>query len=348
MAVSDYRSGLQPLELPRPELEPGEALVEVTACGVCQSDVKVVRGNMPFSDALPLPHVPGHEICGRVVESNPIGEAASGTRVIAAVHVPCQQCTRCLAGDYQLCQGLESLGFSRPGGFAGFVKVPFGNLIEVPDELDDVHAAPVSCAVGTAFRAVVTRGGVRLGSSVAVVGLGGVGIHAAQIANLAGAHVVGLDVSAGALDAARKLGLHAERSDDGDIERSVIEKQTQGEGFDVVVETVGKRATLDLACRLIRPGGRLVGVGYTVGTDLVVPSHRFALDEIELVGSRNSKRDELLTALRLAATGRLKVVVDRVEPLEKANDVIDDLESGRIAGRAVLRVADSRQLPVRQ
>ena len=340
MALVDYESGLQLRELPRPKLDPGEALVEVTACGVCQSDVKVVRGNMPFSDALALPHVPGHEICGRVVESNPEGAAPSGTRVIAAVHVSCHQCSRCHAGDFHLCHSLETLGFTLQGGFAEFVKVPIGNLIQVPEELDDVHAAPVPCAVSTAFRAVVTRGGVRPGSRVAVVGLGGVGIHAAQIAKLAAGEVVGLDVSPAALQAARRLGLAAEQSDDGDTLRTVIESKTQDEGFDVVIETVGKRATLDLAYRLIRRGGRLVGVGYTLGTNLVVPSHRFALDEIELVGSRNARRDELLTALRLAATGKLKVVVDRVEALEKANDVIDDLESGRISGRAVLRVAD--------
>ena len=324
MVVERYGEPLAAAEVPGPALRPGTARLEIVTCGVCFSDVKTARGKMPFSDSLPLPHVCGHEICARVLETDPAGALEPGTLVVVYHVWPCRRCDRCRAGDEQLCRRPEAwAGFSHPGGFQEQLVAPLDRLTPVPDGIDPVHAAPLTCALGTAYRAVLTRGRVTAGATVVVIGLGGVGVHALQIAHAAGARATGTDVSERALDVARGLGLRV-----GEPPSEV----------DVVVDTVGTPATIARAERLVRPGGRIVAVGYGVDRSLELPSARLVLEEVELVGSRYVARDELERAIRLVADGRVQTVVDRVLPLERANEAFEALEAGEVVGRVVLEV----------
>jgi D-arabinose 1-dehydrogenase-like Zn-dependent alcohol dehydrogenase len=342
MAVTDYHEPLTLLDVPPPELPVGYAMLEVLACGVCFSDVKTSRGLMPYSGELGLPHVPGHEIAGRVLETNPPGLMPTGGLVTVYHYWPCGRCSACRRGDETLCTRLEAwTGFTHPGGFQERLAVPVDRLVSVPDSIGPVLAAPMSCALGTAYRSVVTRGGVRAGSRVAVLGLGGVGIHAAQVAVSAGARVIGFDLHEPTLALAAELGIDARRSDDAGAADPVLD-ETDGEGLDVVVDTVGHEPTLALADRLLRTGGRLVGVGYAPGTALNVPTPRLVLGELELVGSRFAHRDDLERAVRLVAAGEVRPVVGLVAPLEEVNDVFEALERGDVVGRAVLDVAGVR------
>ncbi len=338
MAVRRFGAPLEPTELPEPRPGPGEALLEVLTCGVCFSDVKTSRGRMPFSDRLTLPHVPGHEVCARVVEAHP-PVVAPGTIVVVNHYWPCRRCARCRAGIEQQCTDPQGwIGFMSPGGFEQRLVAPIDRLTPVPPEIDPVHAAPLTCAVGTSYRAVTTRGGVTPGSRVAVIGLGGVGIHTLQIANAAGARAVGLDISSPALEVAEQLGLAAYPAADPESEERIL---AGGEGVDVVIDTVGNEATFAQAFRLTRAGGRIVGVGYDVDSDIVLPSPRFVLEEVELVGSRYVALDELERAIALVAEGRVQTVVDRVLPLAEANAALEALERGEVVGRVVLDVAGS-------
>jgi alcohol dehydrogenase len=342
MAVTTYDEPLAPIDVAAPELPHGYALLEVMACGVCFSDMKTARGLMPYSAELELPHVPGHEIAGRVVETNPPGLMRTGELVTVYHYWPCGRCAACRRGDETLCSDLESwVGFTHPGGFQERIAVPLGRLITVPDSVDPVEAAPMSCALGTAYRSVVTRGGVRPGMRVAVLGLGGVGIHAAQIAVSAGARVAGYDLHEPTLERASELGIDARRGDDPDAVQEALDG-TGGEGLDLVIDTVGHEPTLTMAERLLRPGGRLVGVGYAPDTALTVPTPRLVLGELELVGSRFAHRDDLENAVRLVAVGQVRPVIGLVAALEDVNDVFDALERGEVVGRAVLDVAGAR------
>ncbi len=339
MAVTDYEAPLELLDLPEPELAPGWALLEVLTCGVCFSDVKTSRGHMPYSDRIALPHVPGHEVFGRVLRTEPAGLLPEGTTAVVFHYWPCGRCRACRRGDETLCSALVAwMGFTDPGGFRERIGVPVDRLIPVPPSMDPVRAAPMTCALGTAYRSVVTRGGVRAGTRTAILGLGGVGIHAAQVAAVAGADVVGFDVHEPTLDAARALGLDARRSDDEASHAELI-GSARDEGVDVVVDTVGHDDTLGLAVRLLRPGGRLVGVGYAPSTELRVATPHFVLDELELVGSRYAHRDDVERAIGLVAQGQVQTVVGMVRPLEDVNEVFHALESGSVVGRAVLDVA---------
>jgi D-arabinose 1-dehydrogenase-like Zn-dependent alcohol dehydrogenase len=339
MAVTAYGEPLASLDAPEPKLRYGHALLEVLACGVCFSDVKTARGKMPYSSELSLPHIPGHEVCGRVIRTDPAGAVEPGTLVTVHHYWPCGRCARCHGGDEQLCLNLVAwMGFTDPGGFQERLAVPLDRLVRLPDGIDPTRAAPMSCALGTAYRATVTRGGVRAGTSAVVLGVGGVGIHALQIARAAGATVVGLDLAQRSLESARELGLRAERADDRQEEERIV-AQTDGAGVDVVIDTVGRQASLAQADRLVREGGRIVGVGYLPTESLSMPTPRWVLGEVELVGSRYVRRDELDRAVRLVAEGAVRPVVDRVWPLEEVNDVFERLEAGEVAGRAVLDVA---------
>jgi acryloyl-coenzyme A reductase len=179
---------------------------------------------------------------------------------------------------------------------------------------------------------------VRPGHRVVVIGLGGVGIHALQIARAAGADAVGLDVSERALEVARQLGLEARPAGDVESERAILGR-SGGDGVDAVLDTVGTEGTLQQAFRLVRAAGRIVGVGYSVASRIDLPTARFVLEEIELVGSRYVSMDELTRVIALVANGQVESVVDRVLPLRDANRALEALEAGEVVGRVVLDVA---------
>jgi D-arabinose 1-dehydrogenase-like Zn-dependent alcohol dehydrogenase len=339
MAVTSYTEPLTELDFPEPELRPGYALIEVLSCGVCFSDVKTSRGKMPYSDELPLPHVPGHEISGRVIASDPPGAIEAGSRVVVHHYATCGRCAHCRAGRENHCSNLAAwIGFTHQGGFAERVAVPLDRLFAIPESIDPLYAGPMTCALGTAFRSVVGRGQVTAGMDVAVIGLGGVGIHAVQIARHAGARVVGLDTSGRALELAAELGVRTLQAEDPDVEERALAEAGEA-GFDVVIDNVGHERTLERAVRLVRAAGRVVGVGYAAGRNLTVPTSTFALGELELVGSRYVARDELARAIRMVVDGDVRVIVDRVRPLAEVNEAYEDLEQGRLTGRVVLDVA---------
>ena len=339
MAVTSYGEPLVELDLPDPELRPGHALLEVLACGVCFSDVKTSRGLMPFSDELELPHVPGHEISARVIATDPEGAIEPGTNVVVHHYTPCGRCSRCRAGDENQCQNLVAwTGFTHDGGFEERVVVPLDRLFEVPENVDPLYAGPLTCALGTAYRSIVGRGEVAAGMDVAIIGIGGVGIHTLQIARSAGARAVAFDMSARALEVAGELGLDAMKADEPDVEERALAGTDAG-AFDLVIDNVGAEQTLEQAVRLVRPGGRIVGVGYKAETELRVPTPIFALGELELMGSRYVSRDELARAIQLVADGHVKLIVDQVLPLSEVNKAYETLEKGGLAGRLVLDVA---------
>jgi D-arabinose 1-dehydrogenase-like Zn-dependent alcohol dehydrogenase len=337
MCVVGYGRPLELVDLPRPSPPPGCALVEVLACGLCFSDVKTIRGHMPYSARLELPHVPGHEVSGRVVEVNGESQLRPGQRVIVYHLWACHRCASCRRGEENLCQDLVGwMGFTHPGGFQEYVVAPVEDLLPVPESVPPLAAPALTCAMGTAYRAVATRGAVRPGERVVVIGLGGVGVHAAQIARVCGARVLGVDVSEPKLVAARQAGLEDLAVVD-DLEARVREF-TGGEGADVVVETTGVPGLLERARAAGRPGARVVGVGYRVGELAAVLSDQWVLWEYTLLGSRYASRAEMGRVVRLVAEGLVSPVIGAVLPLEEANRAVDTLEAGQATGRLVLAV----------
>lgn len=339
MAVIDYQRPLELIERPVPRPGPGEALVRILYCGVCYSDVKTATGHMPFSSRLALPHVPGHEISGEVAAVGAGVTLRAGQRVVVFNYWACGSCHRCRAGQENVCLSLRGwVGFTSPGGFQEYLVVPQSALLPLPAAIRPEQAAALSCAVGTSYHALIARGRVAPGETALVIGAGGVGLHAVQLARAAGARVLAVDVEPARLDLARQHGAEAVALAGPDAARWVSD-QTDGVGADLVLDAAGRRESLELASAAVRVGGRVVLVGYTVGEAFPVPSAETVLREVTYLGSRYLTRDELARAIALVAAGAIRPVVEEVLDLEQANEALARLSAGRTVGRTVLRVA---------
>ncbi len=341
MVVERYGEPLRMAELPVPSPGPGEVLVRVLGCGVCRSDLKVAAGAMPFSPTLRLPHVPGHEISGEVAALGPGAAGRVGDRVLVYHYWACGRCVHCQAGEENLCLRLRGwAGFTTPGGFQEYLAVPDDCVLPLPANIRPEQGGPLTCALGTAYHAIVTRGGVRAGETVAILGAGGVGLHAVQVACASGARVVAVDVQPHRLEAARAAGAQdAVLADDGAAER--IREATAGRGADLVVDTVGHHTSLLAGASLVRRGGRIVLVGYTARADEYppLPSERAVLEEMSVLGSRYATRRELSRALDLVARGLVRPIISGEVPLERANEALAMVREDRAIGRVIVRVA---------
>jgi 2-desacetyl-2-hydroxyethyl bacteriochlorophyllide A dehydrogenase len=338
MAIREYAAPLELMDLPIPEAKPGSVLIRILTCGVCYSDLKTARGKMPFSSKLKLPHVPGHEICGEIVEANPQTGFRAGERVIVYNYWSCGRCAMCRMGMENLCESLTAwVGFTDPGGFEEYLAVPAERLLRLPAGITPEQAAPISCALGTSYRALVTRGQVRPGQTVVIQGVGGLGLSALQVARASGARVLAVDIAPSHLEVSMKLGA-AESALAGEAARAMVRDFTSGVGADLVIDTVGHEDSLHEAAKMARRGGRVIGVGYVVGGFAPIQTDDFVLREIEFCGSRYVQRHELERAISLLASGRVQNVIDDVLPLERANEALERLSAGKVVGRTVLRI----------
>lgn len=340
MAVVDYAKPLEMMDLPEPELKPGFVLLRVLTCGVCFSDYKTAKGLMHYSDTLPLPHVPGHEICGEVVEAAPETGWQTGDRVVVYHYWSCSRCAYCRKGQEHLCTNLVGwAGFTHHGGFEEYLVAPAGRLLRVPEGLSPEHASSATCAAGTAYRAVVSRGRVQAGETVVILGSGGVGLQAVQFAQISGAHTLAVDIDQRKLDVVKQFDIAGVALGNEEAEAWVSDF-TDGVGADLIINTVGQPEMFDQAAKLVRRGGRIVGVGYSFGKYASFEMASMVLNEVEILGTRYALRYEMERTLGLYASGKVKAVVDDVLPLEGVNEAFDRLEQGKTIGRTVIQVGE--------
>ncbi|HEU0103720.1 MAG TPA: zinc-binding dehydrogenase [Mycobacteriales bacterium] len=295
-----------PAEVPDPEPPEGGVVVAVEATGMCRSDWHAVMGH---DSAVALPHVPGHELSGRVVA---VGAGVRRWSVGDLVTTPfvcgCGRCGVCAAGNTHVCPDQQQPGFTHWGSFAELVALHAAdtNLVGVPDGLDVGAAATLGCRFATAYRAVRTRAGARSGEWVAVLGCGGVGLSAVLVAVAAGARVVAVDVSPDALAVARSLG--AEVLVDGaeaDVPAAVHEA-TRG-GAHVAVDALGSPGTCRDSVLSLRRRGRQVQVGLLppAGGRVEVPMERVIAWELDLLGSHGMPAADYPAMLADVASGLL-------------------------------------------
>jgi alcohol dehydrogenase len=344
MVIERYGAPLVLRDIPSPTPGPGEVLVRVLGCGVCRTDLKIAAGAMPFSATLPLPHVPGHEISGEIAALGPGARARVGDRVVVFNYWACGRCAHCQAGDETLCERLRGwVGFTSPGGFQEYLVAPDDCVLPLPDAVRPEHGGPLSCALGTAYHAAVSRGAVRAGEAVAVVGAGGVGLHIVQVARAAGAAVFAVDVQPHRLEAARAAGADAAFLT-GDDAVAGVRLATGGRGADLVLDTVGHHDSVLAAADLVRAGGRIVLIGYTGRAEEYppLPTQRVVLGQLTLMGSRYVTRLELRRALDLVARGLVRPVISGEVPLERANEALAMVRDDQATGRVIVRVGGAR------
>jgi D-arabinose 1-dehydrogenase-like Zn-dependent alcohol dehydrogenase len=311
-----------------------DVVVAVQASGVCGSDLHFLDGSARTAHT---PITLGHEIAG-VVRSSGLDDWPEGTAVVVSAGTHCGRCPRCLEGRVNLCRDAEVIGIDRDGGLADSVAVPADLLVARPPTLDPGAAATSVDAGATAWHAITRRGAVARGDSVAVVGVGGLGTYAVQIAVNAGASVTAVDTDPDALDRALSLGAEAAvLVEPGASVGREVKRLTDG-GVDVALEFVGLAATIDAAIKCLRPGGRAVVVG--VGTEplLTIPPVLWSNNEYTLTGSYGSLPGDTKEVLRALDDGRLVPPPMRRIGIEEAAEIITALARGETAARGRLIV----------
>lgn len=319
-----------------PRIEPHETLVRVRHVGVCGTDLKIRAGRMGLNV---LPLIMGHEVSGEVAEvGSEVRGFAAGDRVTVNFYVTCGRCQFCREGRDTLCQEVRQHGFSIDGGFSEYMKTPGVNLCKVPAHVPLERACILADAVATSYHAVTKRAQVRPGKTVALVGVGGVGLHALQMAKLAGGWVIAVDVNEARLELARKFGADAVVDARQGPFAQDVRQLTGGQGVDVVLEFVANAQTLPSSYRSLKRAGRLVFVGYTPELPMSVMPHELVRNEWEIMGSRATTKQELQETMDLVGQGRIQPIVDRIFPLKDIELAFEALRQGQSLGRNVIAV----------
>lgn len=350
-------------EIPVPTPRAGEALVKVSACGMCHSDLHVLGGAIAF----PTPAVVGHEIAGTVVALGPGTERAAvrvGDQVAGGFLMPCGSCEACGRGRDDLCDPFFSLnrlkgllydGETRlsdaagnpiamysMGGLAEYCVVPLTALAATPAEVDPTAGSILGCAALTAYGAVRRGADLRHGETCAVVATGGVGSSILALARAFGAkQVIAIDVDDDKLAAARALGAtHTINSRTASNLRATVDEITGGRGVDVAFEALGQPATWTSALDVLADGGRMVPIGLGAGVQTAaVEINRLVRRSQSIRGSYGARtRQDLPEVVRLAAEGTLpyRNVVTRHFSLDQVNEAYAQLKEGSIVGRGVI------------
>jgi 6-hydroxycyclohex-1-ene-1-carbonyl-CoA dehydrogenase len=327
-----------------PELAEGEVLVEVAGCGVCHTDISFLHMGVPTRMKPPL--VLGHEISGKVVAH---GEGAgdwAGKNVLVPAVLPCGECPACLADRRRICWSQVMPGNDRDGGYASHVAVPAKYLCPVGDDVlannDLADLAIVSDAVTTPFQAM-KRAHVAEGDLVIVIGAGGLGIHAVQVAEAIGAKVIALDVDFAKLETVRENS-EAEAIDVRDQDFKAIKGAVKGAAKALgapkfgwkIMEMSGTKPGQETAFGLLGFGATLGIIGFTLAKPEVRLSNLMAFDA-DMFGIWGCDPTLYPEVVEWIAAGKIKVgPYAEQHPLAEINDMMTAAHEGKLSRRAVM------------
>jgi alcohol dehydrogenase, propanol-preferring len=340
-ATTGYRAAVvhrfhEPLtieQVPARPLEPGQVRVKVEASGLCHTDIHAAHGDWPVKPSPPF--VPGHEGVGIVTELGAgVSDVAIGDRVAMPwLGYACGACDYCVSGWETLCLEQKNMGYSIDGGFAEYATAYGRYVVKIPDSIDPLDAAPLTCAGVTTFKAV-KLGGTRSSDLVAVFGVGGLGHLALQYAAIEGGRVVAVDLTDEKLELARSLG--AEYTVNAARDDAVEAIQRLG-GADQAIATAVSPRGFEAAYSSLRRGGTLVLVGLPAENEIKLPIFETVLNGITIIGSIVGTRTDLRRVFDLHAAGKTRVIRE-TRPLDQVNQAIADVEAGSIAARIVFQL----------
>lgn len=317
-------------DIPVPEPQHGQVLVQIETSGLCHTDIHAAHGDWPVKPVPPF--VPGHEGVGVVVRTGPgVSGVSEGDRVaVPWLGWACGACELCASGWETLCAKAKYTGYTVDGGFAEFVVADAPFVGRVPDAVDPLDAAPLTCAGVTTYKAVKVSG-ARSSDLVAVFGIGGLGHLAMQYAQIAGATVAAVDVIDAKLEVAKRLG--AAHTVNGTHEDPVEVIQALG-GADVAIVLAATPRAYEQAFASLRANGTLVGVGLPADNTMRLPIFETVLRGIKVVGSLVGTRVDLAETFELHADGRTHIVRES-RSLDQVNEAMAEVESGSVEARLV-------------
>jgi alcohol dehydrogenase, propanol-preferring len=328
--VHDFGEPLRLEEVVKPVAGPGEIVVRIEASGLCHTDIHAAHGDWPVKPTPPF--TPGHEGVGIVKEiGSDVTEVVVGDRVaVPWLGYACGTCDYCVSGWETLCLEQKNMGYSLDGSFADYVKAYARYVVKVPDGVDPVDAAPLTCAGVTTYKAIKVAG-TRPSDLVAIFGVGGLGHLAIQYAAIAGGRVVAVDLVDEKLELAKELGaeftVNAAEQDPAEFIRKLG-------GADQAIALAVSPASFEQAYGSLRRGGTLVFVALPPENHIELRIFETVLNGITVVGSIVGTRVDLREVFELHAAGKTHVIRE-TRSLGDVNEAMADVEGGRVPARVV-------------
>lgn len=307
-------------DVPIPQMEAGEVLLRVRACGICGSDLKIQDDQHPYTP----PVVIGHEFAGEIIEVDAgVSSWKVGERVVAEQHFKaCGRCRQCLTGNAFACRSKRAPGYFSDGAFTEFIKVPAWLLHRIPDNLSFVEAALTEPSA-VAAHGMLDRTGIHPEDIVLILGCGPIGLVAAKMAQAEGASkviITGVDRDETArLPKARELGIdHVVNVMKDDLE-GLVNDLTHGEGADAVIELSGALPAISQSFQLARRLGRVGIIGQPPTDEIKIPYRQAMFRALTVSFSYSSKYTSWERALSLFERGAVKPsqFITHVLPLEE-------------------------------
>lgn len=325
-------------DFPTPEPGPGEVLVRLHAAALNRVDLWV-RDGWPGLK-LDMPHISGSDGAGVIAAlGSEVQGLEQGARVVINANIGCGSCDFCLSGFDNRCRDWHLLGETMRGTLAEYVAVPARNVLLLPDEVHFGPAAAASLVYLTAWHSLITRGDLRPGERVLIVGAsGGVNTACIQVAKYTGAEVLVVGSNSAKLALAESLGadLLFDRSEDDNWSKAVY-LATGREGVDVVVDNVGAGSMMS-SLRAARKGGRILTVGNTAGARFEIDNRFIFGKHLSILGSTMGTLNDFETVMERVFAGDLQPVIDRIYPLQETPEAERRLEAGEQMGKIVIEI----------
>jgi NADPH:quinone reductase-like Zn-dependent oxidoreductase len=314
----------------------GEVAIDVKATSLNHLDLFVRRGAPGIK--VPLPHIPGCDASGVVAD---LGEGVvgfeAGDRVLMDPSITCGRCEFCIRGDASLCRSFGVIGEHMRGTSAEKLVVPAVNLVKIPGHMTFEDAAAVPMAFETAWRMMITRGRLRPGESVLILGAAaGVGTACIQIAKVSGARVLAAASSEEKLALCRELGADVviDYRNEDFVKRA--KEETNGRGVDVCVDYIGKDTWVK-SLRSVVQGGRVLTCGATTGYDPATDLRHVFYRQLEIIGSTTGSKNDLEAALQFIFKGEMKPVIGKIMDLPDTAEAHRLMEAREVLGKIVIR-----------
>ncbi len=334
--VVGYHDKLQLNEVPAPEITgPHDVIVRIGGAGVCRPDLPILEGQWEAKSGVALPYTIGHENAGWV---EAIGDAVTnvtvGDKVILHPLITCGLCRACRFGDDVHCENSRFPGIDTDGGYAEFLKTTARSVVKIDDSLEPADVAALADAGLTAYHAAAKVARMtRPGDTCVVIGAGGLGHIGIQVlAAISALRIVVVDRNPDAVELAKEVGAEIGIVADGTHVQQVLDL-TDGHGAEAVLDFVGEGGATAEGTAMLRRAGSFFVVGY--GENIDVPTIDVISTEINFIGNLVGSYNDLGELMDLAARGKVKLHTSTYA-LADFQQALDDLDAGRVRGRAIL------------
>jgi propanol-preferring alcohol dehydrogenase len=318
---------LELCEIPLPEIGPKDVLVQVKAAGICHSDAHYRAGISPVE---PLPLTLGHEVAGIVSEvGSEVKTRKVDDRVCLHYMVTCGECEYCNQGSEQFCTSGQMLGKNRDGGYAEYISIPARYTFLLPEDIPFEQGAIMMCSSATSLHALI-KGRLQAGETVAIYGVGGLGMSAVQLARAFGSsEIYAIDINPVKLELAEKYGAIGINAKQDDPVKEIM-RLTNNRGVDLILELIGLPQTIRQAIESAAIFGRVVLVGLSDQLSQFDPYREMICRELEIIGSADHLASEMPRLIAFVSQGKLDlsgVVTNTINlNADKINQTMDQME----------------------